>query len=241
MKSMFNEYLKEKLNKKFEISIMLAAFSFFFITHSCNKQIKPEKGGIDLISNVYFDASKGLDEMQNFHISRLNYTGDTILEIIPDVTFPEITNEIYFIKDSLYYSIGKENSSSVILSEILKKQKPHLVRKKQEGALFSDEWIPNYLHRKNLSDTVLFKKKYKRFEVNSATSFSRFYIFPTDTILPYSIYKHAEIDYGGRLERIDSYNKVKDVFVTLQLLPRKNWDNEAKEIFDYNHFVKNKK
>ena len=78
-----------------------------FALISCHKEIKAEKGGIDLISNVYFDASKGLDKMQNFHISRLNYTGDTILEIIPDVSFPEITNEIYFIKDSLYYSIGK--------------------------------------------------------------------------------------------------------------------------------------
>ncbi|WP_346986137.1 hypothetical protein [Chryseobacterium sp. POE27] len=37
--------------------------------------------------------------------------------------------------------------------------------------------------------------------------YTRFYIYPTDTILPYSIYKHAEKDYHGRLERIDSYNK----------------------------------
>ena len=88
---------------------------------------------------------------------------------------------------------------------------------------------------------MLFNKKYKRFEVNSAKNFSRYYIFPTDTILPYSIYRHAEIDYGGRLERIDSYNKDKDIFVTLQLLPRKNWDEEASEIFEFNEFVKKNK
>ena len=55
------------------------------------------------------------------------------------------------------------------------------------------------------------------------------------------MYKHAEHDYNGRLERIDSYNKKSDVFVSLQLLPRKNWDDSAKELFEFNHFVKNRK
>ncbi|WHF53175.1 hypothetical protein QGN23_01470 [Chryseobacterium gotjawalense] len=220
--------------------IILPTMVFLFIVNACHKEIKSEKGGIDLISNVYFEASKGLDKVQNFHLSRINYSGDTIIELIPDLTFPEITNEIYYIQDSLYYSLGKENSSS-LLSEISKKQKPVFIEKKNAGALFSREWIPNYLHRKNLSDTVLFSKKYKRFEVISAKSFARYYIYPTDTILPYSIYQHAETDYGGRLERIDSYNKEKDIFVTLQLLPRKKWDNEAKDIFEFNEFAKNKK
>lgn len=214
---------------------------FLFLTISCKKEIKPEKGGIDLISNVYVDASKGLNKVQNFHISRLNYLHDDIIEIIPDLNFPEITENIFYIKDSLYYSINPEQSRSVILSELMKRQKPELTAKKKSGAIFSDEWIPNYLRRRNITDTVLFKKNYKRFEINSAESFSRFYIYPTDTILPYSIYHHAEKDYGGRLERIDSYNKEKDVFVTIQLMPRKNWDNEAKEIFDFNEFVKMKK
>jgi len=211
------------------------------VTYSCRKEIRPEKGGLDLISNVYLDASKGLDKVQNFHISRMNYSGSNLLELIPDLTFPEVTENIYYIKDSICYKVGLENSGSAILSDLSKHQRALLVSKKKEGALFSDEWIPNYLHRKNISDTVLFNKKYRRFEVNSAKSFSRYYIFPTDTILPYSIYRHAEIDYGGRLERIDSYNKDKDIFVTLQLLPRKNWDEEASEIFEFNEFVKKKK
>ncbi len=171
----------------------------------------------------------------------MNYSDSYLLELIPDLNFPEVTDKIYYIKDSIYFKVGMENSGSEILSDLSKHQKSVLVSKKKEGALFSDEWIPNYLHRKNISDTVLFNKNYKRFEINSAKSFSRFYIYPTDTILPYSIYKHAEIDYGGRLERIDSYNKDKDIFVTLQLLPRKNWDDEAKEIFEFNEFVKKKK
>lgn len=240
---MFKNF-KNKLKRESDFILkfkIIACSSFLFLAIACNKEIKPEKGGIDLISNVYVDASKGLNKVQNFHISRLNYLHDDIIEAIPDLTFPEITDQIFYIKDSLCFKINPEHSKSTILSEIFKTQKPILAVKKQSGAIFSDEWIPNYLHRKNISDTVLFKKNYKRFEINSKESFSRFYIYPTDTILPYSIYRHAEKDYAGRLERIDSYNKEKDVFVTLQLLPRKNWDIEAKEIFDFNEFVKKKK
>lgn len=222
-------------------SVLLPAIFLLLTTYSCKKEIRPDKGGIDLISNVYLNASKGLDKVQNFHLSRMNYSDSYLLELIPDLNFPEVTDKIYYIKDSIYFKVGMENSGSEILSDLSKHQKSVLVSKKKEGAIFSDEWIPNYLHRKNISDTVLFNKNYKRFEINSAKSFSRFYIYPTDTILPYSIYKHAEIDYGGRLERIDSYNKDKDIFVTLQLLPRKNWDDEAKEIFEFNEFVKKKK
>ena len=233
-------FSRTKIKSRSKLALILIPF-LLLTAYSCRKETRPEKGGIDLISNVYLDASKGLDKVQNFHISKMNYSGTNILELIPDLNFPEVIENIYYIKDSIYFKVGVENSGSVILSDLSKQQEAVVVSTKNKGALFSDEWIPNYLHRKNISDTVLFNKNYKRFEVNSSKSFSRFYIYPTDTILPYSIYKHAEIDYGGRLERIDSYNKEKDIFVTLQLLPRKDWDNEAKEIFEFNEFVINKK
>lgn len=225
----------------FKSVTILPTVFFLLIANSCQKKVKSDKGGIDIISNVYFDASKGLDKLQNFHISRMNYSRDDIIELVPSHTFPEIINDIYYIKDSLYYSLGTENGSNIILSEISMKRNPLFIKKKKAGALFSKDWIPNYLHRKNISDTVLFKKKYKRFEVISAKSFARYYIYPTDTILPYSIYQHAENDYGGRLERIDSYNKEQDIFITMQLLPRKKWDEEAHDIFKFNEFAEKKK
>lgn len=221
--------------------LILPSLFFLFVSNSCHKEIKSEKGGIDVISNVYFDVSKNLNNIQSFHLSSLNYSGDSIIERIPDVDAPEITRQIYFIKDSLCYTIENENPGKIILSDIIKKQVPILVENKKGGTLFSQEKIPNYRNRKNLSDTVLFKKKYKRFEINSPWMYTRFYIYPTDTILPYSIYKQVEKDYHGRLERIDSYNKKTDIFVTLQLISRKSWDSEAKEIFEFNQFVKNRK
>lgn len=222
-----------------KINLLLQYLLFFLVTCSCHKEIKSEKGGIDIISNVYFDASKGLDKLQSFHLSKMNYSGDSLVELIPDPSFPEISKQMYCIHDSLCYPLGTENNA--VFSEISNSQKPLLIWNKKEGAIFSKEWIPNYKNRRNLSDTVLFNKKYKRFEINSPWNYTRFYIYPTDTILPYSLYRHAEIDYKGRLERIDSYSKKNDIFVTLQLLPRKNWDETTKELFEFNHFVKNRK
>lgn len=81
------------------------------------------------------------------------------------------------------------------------------------------------------------RKAFKRFQIASKENFSIFYINKTDTILPYSLNPIADRDYGGRLERIDSYDKKKDLFTTVILLPRKNLDKEAEEIFEYNHVV----
>ncbi|MCT3914474.1 hypothetical protein CMU59_11715 [Elizabethkingia anophelis] len=223
-----------------KINLILLYLFFLFIASSCHKEIKSDKGGIDIISNVYFDASKGLNKMQSFHVSKLNYSKNELIEEVPDLSFPEISKQMYYIRDSLYYPFDLMESN-LIFSDLSKKRQPFLVWEKKQGAVFSKEWIPNYRNRRNLSDTILFQKKYRRFEINSPWTYTRFYIYPTDTILPYSLYKHAEKDYNGRLERIDSYNKKDDIFVTLQLLPRKNWDSDVKELLEFNHFVKSRK
>ncbi len=219
-----------------KIKLTRLSLALMLMLSSCHKEIKSEKGGMDIISNVYFNASKGLDEMQSFHISKISYYEDDLIEIVPDRSFPEMSKQIYYINDSVCYSLGSERKNA-IFSELVLKQKPLLVWQKKEGAVFSKEWIPNYRNRRKLSDTVLFGKQYKRFEINSPWNYTRFYIYPTDTILPYSLYKHIEQDYHGRLERIDSYNKKNDIFVTLQLIPRKSWDEAARELFEFNRFV----
>jgi hypothetical protein len=219
-----------------KIKLTILSFAIMLCFSSCHKEVRSEKGGIDLISNVYFEASRGHERMQSFHISKMSYSNDNLIEIVPDRNFPEMSKQIYFIKDSLCYPLDSGRKTA-IFSEIVLKQKPIMVSKKKEGAVFSKEWIPNYRNRRKLPDTVLFGKQYKRFEINSPWNYTRFYIYPTDTILPYSLYRHAEQDYHGRLERIDSYNKKNDIFVTLQLIPRKNWDDTARELFEFDHFV----
>ncbi|MGC4129195.1 MAG: hypothetical protein QM564_06450 [Bergeyella sp.] len=223
--------------KKYTLITLLIFLSA--VTISCRKEIKSEKGGIDIISNVYFNASSGLDNMQTFHVSKLNYSQDDMIEIIPDLEFPEMNSQMVYIKDTLYYPLDVL-SEPALFSEV-KKRKPLLLKKKTVGTLFVDDKIPNYGYKYNLSDTVLFKKTYKRFEIKSKEGLARYYVYKTDTVLPYSLYKHVEKDYKGRIERIDSYNSEKDVFVTLQLIPRKKWDKEAEDIFKFNEFAEKRK
>ncbi|ROI13131.1 hypothetical protein [Epilithonimonas hominis] len=206
---------------------------------SCKEKVISKKGGIDIISNVYIGASKNLENRKSFLISRMNYSGDSIVEIVPEPELPEMSRHLFFIKDSVFYPL--EPAENLLLSEISKKMKPLLVFDKSAGAIFSNDPIPNYRNRRNLSDTILFNKKFRRFEINSPWNYTRYYVYPTDTILPYALYRHAEKDYSGRIERIDSYNKKDDVFVSMQLIPRKNWDNEAKEIFEFNQFANQRK
>jgi hypothetical protein len=220
---------------------VLATTIISLLLISCNKNIKSKKGGIDIVSNVYFNASKNLDKVQNFHVSKINYSGDSIIELIPDLEIPGMTKSVYFIKDTTYFKLGSQNPQNTIISDLIKNQQRNSIYKKKEGAIFTKDLVPNYIHRKNISDTILFGKTYKRFEINSPDSYTRYYIYQTDTILPYSIYKHADKDYSGRIERIDSYNKKKDIFVSMQLIPRKKWDKEAKEIFDFNNYVSQKR
>jgi len=136
-----------------KIKLIRLSIALMLILSSCHKEIKSDKGGIDIISNVYFDASKGLDQMQSFHISKMSYSEDNLIEIVPDRSFPEMSKQIYYINDSLCYSLGSERKNA-IFSELVLKQKPLLVWQKKEGAVFSKEWIPNYRNRRKLSDTI---------------------------------------------------------------------------------------
>jgi hypothetical protein len=93
---------------------------------------------------------------------------------------------------------------------------------KKEGAIFSKEQILNYRNRRKLSDTVLFNKKYKRFEINSPWNYTRgstsirrtpFCLIPfTDT--PKRI---MEDGWSASIPTI----KRTDIFVSLQLFPEK--------------------
>ena len=85
--------------------ILSLSFLLFLVLYSCKKEIKAKKGGIDIISNVYFDTSKSLNEVKTFHVSKLNYSNDTIVEIVPNLNFSE-------------FSVWKMIGFPAVLSEI---------------------------------------------------------------------------------------------------------------------------
>ncbi|CAA7196987.1 hypothetical protein [Chryseobacterium potabilaquae] len=112
-------------------TFIISSIIFLFVVISCRKEIRSEKGGIDIISNVYFNASKNLEKMQNFHVSRINYSGNSIVELVPDHILPGVTSSINFIQDSMYYNLGNENSNKMIISELKKLQKSQSVYEKK--------------------------------------------------------------------------------------------------------------
>lgn len=223
--------------------ITYSLMSFSFLSSCSKEKVMAEKGGIDILSNIYFNASKGLNDVKTIHISSINFDKDRIIEIVPDLNNPEISEQIFLIKDSLYYPLGEfEEAKKISISDKLKNGTPFNVYEKQVGAVFSKSHILNFHARGILKDTTIFDKKYKRFELKSPKSYTRYYVLKdNDTILPYALYRKNEKEMGGRLERIDSYDRKNDIFVSMQLIPRKEWDAEAKEIFEYDEFVNSKK
>ncbi|SDE00279.1 hypothetical protein [Riemerella columbipharyngis] len=225
-----------------KIKYVLFSIICCLVLVSCKKKIKPYSGGIDIVSNVYFNPKKSLDSMKTFIVSKLNYKGDTIIELIPNMEIPVLYDRVLLLKDSLCWDLGDTLSSrSKNIKDIISKTKPTYAHAKGMGAVYlKKDWIPNYLNKIDLKDTILFGKRYKRFQINSPQSFSIYYIHPTDTILPYQLYPKVAEQYGGRIERIDSYNKEKNIFMTMQILLKEKWDKEAKDIFDFNQFLEKK-
>lgn len=226
-------------NKKMaEVFKMVVVFLSATLFMACQKKyIKPDKGAIDIITNVYYDASKNLDNVKSIWLSKINYKGDTIIEIVPNIYHPELIHKIHYIKDTMFYDIT-DNAQSFLFSD-LEGVESASIYKKIDGVLFTKD-LKDFDKRKELTDTILFKKNYKRFEINNEDMYSIFYVFETDTLLPYTVNSHEIEKYRGRIERVDSYYKKKDMFISVQMLFRKKWDEEAEEIFKFNDYYQNK-
>lgn len=221
-------------------------FSLFFLigckdSHN-SKMIMDKKGSVEILNNIYYNASKGLSDVDTYLISKLYYNNDYFIEIVPELQFPELDREAYFIIDSSYFILGHpDNIPSLDIFSYTKKNTATPLIYKDKGALFGNDSIPFYSSRKNMTDTVLFNKNFARFEIENEYSYSRYYIYKTDTILPYSINRQVETDYNGRLERIDTYNKTSDIFITVQLLQDKTVDERVESFFEYTDFLKNQR
>lgn len=214
-----------------------------FVSCKKDREIRSEKGGIDILTNIYYNASKGLDDHQQIIISKINYENSDIVELVPNIQIPELIDSVYYIRDSVYFNAGNlMEAKSLVFKEKLQTEIPKDLFKKKFGAVWVNIPIFDYDRRKNLNDTILYgKKQFKRFQIATKDHYSIFYITKTDTLLPYSLNSIADRDYSGRLERIDSYDKKRDLFSTVILLPRKYWDKEAMEIFEYNREINNPK
>ncbi|RYX80398.1 hypothetical protein EON73_05455, partial [bacterium] len=197
-------------------NILLFILPLFFM--SCDKPIKSEKGAVDIISNIYFNASKGLGDHKQFYISKINYLGDDIIELVPNIQAPELIDSVFYITDNVFFKPHTyEDAKSIIFTEEQFSGSAKSIYKKKFGAVWVNIPIFDYDKRKDIADTILYnnKKTYKRFEINTPENYSVYYLHPTDTIIPYSLNPIADKAYNSRLERIDSYDKKKDLFSTI--------------------------
>lgn len=202
---------------------------------NCNKQTVSKEGSIDLFTNVYFDASKGLNNYRQFYISKMDYRNDTILEFVPNIMYSTMIDRMTFIKNDSFYKPVEFFASKSTPFMKMTFGKPTSVFKKEFGSKWVNFPIIDYDKRIKMNDTILYgKDEYSRFKTLQGKILTIYYIKKTDTILPYSLSRIADTEYKGRLERIDSYDKNKDIFTTLVLVPRKKISNDGKEIFTFN-------
>ena len=169
----------------------------------------------------------------------MDYRNDTIIEYIPNVLFPSLMDRVCFIRNDSFYKPLSYSEGNPIEFIKLTASKKESIYKKSFGSKWVNFPIFGYDGRIKMNDTILYgNKEFSRFKTIQGKVLTIFYVKKSDTILPYSLNPIADKDYSGRLERIDSYDKEKDVFTTLVLVPRKNMSKDGKRIFKLNDKLK---
>lgn len=202
----------------FSISIVLLLLTLVL---GCRKRPEKNTGEIKVLSGIYPSVSKGLESGRTFLISTLSFSPRGLIESALE---PDGSRKWHHLGKEGYWTLPPEGGAKSETTE------PLSYRTKQSGAPFLKGFPPGYARREELADTLLFKKRYRRFEIRTPHSLTRYYIFKTDTLSPYEVYPGVYGEYKGRLERIDSYDKKRDVFTTFQLLHTATVSSEASHV-----------
>lgn len=184
---------------------------------SCNKKPIAKQGTIEVKTRVFYNASQSLEDAEVFHISKLHFYEDKFMEYVPDLYDGELIDSIFLIKNDKYYNVqvgSQEELNSYDFKNIVFDKS---VFDKTSGAM----WIPvadsiyGYGKRQILKDTIWEKKHYSRFSIADENHLALFWVLKNDTILPYSLNRIADTQYNGRITRIDTYEKERDLFSTV--------------------------
>src|SRR5690606_14780338 len=103
------------------------------------------------------------------------------------------------------------------LDQLLASKEIKEISDKKYGALFTPPPVPDYDKREAIADTAFGGYNYKRIRIVTDSAYSVFYIHKTDTLMPFSLAPQIDKDYKGVLNRIDTYDKVNDRFVSLRM------------------------
>ena len=135
---------------------------FLTLVLGCKKRPEKSTGEIKVLSGIYPSVSKGLESGRTFHISTLSFSPKGLIEsaLEPDGSRG-------------WHHLGKEGYWTLPLVGGIKGETPTAplsYRTKQSGAPFLKGLPPGYARREELSDTLLFKKRYRRFEIRTPHS-----------------------------------------------------------------------
>ncbi|WP_312352562.1 hypothetical protein [Sphingobacterium siyangense] len=189
--------------------ITLLILPFFL---SCKKKIK-RTGRIQIEAIIYHDPNGNLYNSELIQISDLYFFNHRFVEHIP------YYNDSATLSRFTYINIDKRkiiNGNS--LDELQKSSDYKDIALKKHGAIFRPPQVPNYEKREDIPDTSFAGYNYKRLRIVNDSSYSVFYIHKTDTVLPFSLAPQIDKDYNGILNRIDTYDKINDRFISLRMI-----------------------
>lgn len=186
--------------------IILLAIPLIF---ACKDKMR-DAGHIQIEAAVYHDPEGDLYNADLLQISDLYFIGQHFLEEVP------YHNDSLNIPQYAYIKDGKF-SGGQSLQEVLNSADLKPLEEKAFGAMFSPPPVPDYEKRESMSDTAFNGYNYKRLKIVNDSSYSVFYIHQTDTLMPFSLAPQVDKDYKGVLNRIDTYDKTNNRFVSLRM------------------------
>lgn len=186
--------------------IILLAIPLIF---ACKDKMR-DAGHIQIEAAVYHDPEGDLYNADLLQISYLYFIGQHFLEEVP------YHNDSLNIPQYAYIKDGKF-SGGQSLQEVLNTADLKPLEEKAFGAMFSPPPVPDYEKRESMSDTAFNGYNYKRLKIVNDSSYSVFYIHQTDTLMPFSLAPQVDKDYKGVLNRIDTYDKTNNRFVSLRM------------------------
>lgn len=198
----------------------LSGLAALLLSIGCSRRPALSSGEIQILSGVYPGASRGLEQGRTFLLSTLYFKGPHVVE---KALSPNGSYRLYRILPQGQIELGSGPKSGEGTA-------PQSFGQKTSGAPFFPGLPLNYHQRRDLSDTLLFKKRYRRFEISTPYRYERYYIYPTDSLSPYEPYGEIYPDYKGRIERLDRYEKKSDLFTTFQVLYKEGISREGKSV-----------
>src|SRR5699024_4412554 len=192
-----------------KLTVYLSAVLMLLQISCKDKAVPSAAGKINLEAMVYNDPNGDVYDSFLVDISTLYYRNGHLLETWKD-DGDSLLYSYVNLSDSLY-------TNAYTLLGLTEAQQYSALKKKNYGAVFYPENIPNYENKEVLADTAFDGFSYKRIRIVTDSSYNVYYLHQTDTIYPFSLHREMEKEIGGVINRIDSYDLKNDKFISLKM------------------------